>query len=82
MARTRALQVMAAAAVALGITMAPSAASAEPPHGDGGHVHHVGTGNGECVSIDEVAFHPGARGLHRGADASGPSNGPWHGPCT
>ena len=82
MVRTRALQIMAAAAVAVGLTMAPSAASAEPPHGDDGHVHHVRTGSGECVPIDAVAFHAVGRGLHQGANESGPSKGPWHGLCT
>ena len=44
------------------------------------HVHHVITGNGGCVAIDAVAFEPGARGLHRGANESG-SQGPAHRGC-
>lgn len=56
-------------------------ATAAPPVDEGGHVHHVITGSGECVPIDAVAFRAEPRGLHRGASASGPDRGPWHGPC-
>lgn len=60
---------------------AASGALAAPPHGDGGHTHHVHTGNGDCVAVDAVAFFGGDRGLHRGAGASGFERGVWHGPC-
>lgn len=80
--RTRALQAMAAAAVAFGVAIVAPGASAEPPHGEGGHVHHVRTGSGQCVQIDAVAFHAVDRGLHQGASASASNKGPWHGPCT
>lgn len=58
-----------------------SGALAAPPHGDGGHTHHVHTGNGGCVDVDAVAFFGEQRGLHRGAGASGFEQGIWHGGC-
>lgn len=73
------LLVCVATAVAL-LTASPSA-TAVPPHGVGGHVHHVHTGTGDCILIDAVAFLPQERGLHQGASSSGSDHGPWHGPC-
>ena len=70
---------IAAAAAALLVAAAP--AHAGPPHGEGGHVHHVMTGSDRCVPIDAVAFLPESRGLHRGAGASGTGRGPEHGGC-
>lgn len=70
--------------IAIGATLAltvPSAATAAPPHGDGGHTHHVHTGAGGCVDVDAVAFLADDHGLHRGASASGDHRGIWHGPC-
>lgn len=63
------------------LSLAPAPVSAAPPHGDGGHVHHVVTGNGDCLTIDQVTFLAQDRGLHRGASASGTGAGPWHGGC-
>jgi hypothetical protein len=78
-------------------TLSASAAIAAPPHGEGGHPHHVRTGNGGCVELNQVLFHFDVRGLHRGSNASSsfdittfdptdPSTypvmrGPWHGSC-
>jgi hypothetical protein len=73
------------AAVALilaGLVTAAPAAHAAPPHGEGGHIHHVDTGNGGCVTVDAVTFRGEGRGLHQGANASGPERGPWHGRCS
>ena len=75
---TRIATVLAGALAAVGLSTAPVVAA--PPHGPGGHTHHVWTGNGECVDIDSVAFLAEQRGLHRGASASGPG-GPGHGAC-
>ena len=76
-------RLVTASAIVLAAILGPtSSALADPPHGDGGHVHHVDTGNGGCVQIDAVAFHAVERGLHRGAGESGTEHGPWHGPCT
>ncbi|WP_350279748.1 hypothetical protein [Kribbella sp. HUAS MG21] len=75
--------VMAAVAAGL-LTAALSAApaAAEPPIGGAGaHTHHVHTGDGGCIDIDSVAFNPDHRGLHQGANSSGPDAGPWHGTC-
>ena len=59
-----------------------SAVDEHAPHGGpGSHTHHVHKGNGECEDIDEVAFEPQHRGLHRGSNESGPSQGPYHGTC-
>jgi hypothetical protein len=74
-----------------------STALAAPPHGEGGHPHHVRTGSGGCVELNQVLFHFDVRGLHRGSNASSsfdittfdpadPSTypvmrGPWHGSC-
>lgn len=58
------------------------AALAAPPHGEGGHAHHVISGGGHCVPLDAVAFLPQGRGLHQGASMSGRERGPWHGPCS
>jgi hypothetical protein len=46
----------------------------------GAHPHHVNTPAG-CVDIDSVFFEPDVRGLHRGSNESGPTKGPFHGPC-
>lgn len=58
-------------------------ASAEPPvhTDDSGHTHHLTTGNGSCQQVGAVTWDADTRGLHRGANASGTSRGPWHGPC-
>jgi hypothetical protein len=76
----RRLLVAVAIAGAAILGVAPSAVAA-PPHGTGGHVHHVHVGNGGCVQIDAVAFLAESRGLHQGANASGVEKGVWHGPC-
>ena len=55
----------------------PPAADQSPIGGEHAHRHIVITGSG-CVDIDHVLFEPAARGLHRGANASGPDRGPWH----
>lgn len=57
-----------------------SVASAGPPHGDGGHIHHVHTPSG-CVQLDQVTWYAEDRGLHEGASSSGFEQGVWHGPC-
>lgn len=72
---------LAAGLAAAGVLTLAPAAHAEPPVGEGGHTHHVTTGNGSCQSVGAVAFLPQDRGLHRGANASGRDHGPWHGPC-
>ncbi len=69
-----------ALATAGSMAVATSAVAA-PPHGDGGHTHHVHTGNGGCVDVDAVAFLPEDRGLHQGANSSGSEQGVWHGAC-
>lgn len=76
--RTRMITIALATAAAM--TMATGAMAA-PPHGDGGHTHHVHTGDGGCVDVDAVRFLPEDRGLHRGANSSGFEQGIWHGPC-
>lgn len=68
------------AIAAAAVTLAPPAVAA-PPVSESGHVHHVITGNGDCVQIDSVRFLAQPRGLHQGATASGRERGPWHGPC-
>lgn len=72
---------LVAAAIVAGMSGSTTAALADPPHGDGGHVHRVQTGNGECVDVNSVAFLVEDRGLHRGANSSGSDQGPWHGAC-
>lgn len=72
----------AAALILAGVVTVAPAAHAAPPHGEGGHVHHVRTGDGGCVTLDAVTFGGEARGLHQGATASGAERGPWHGPCS
>ena len=57
-------------------------AMADPPVNDGGHTHHITTGDGGCVPVGAVSFLPEPRGLHQGANASGSDRGPWHGPCS
>lgn len=71
------------AAVAIGsFGGTASAVDEHAPHGGpGSHTHHVHKGNGDCEDIDEVAFEPQHRGLHRGANESGPGQGPFHGTC-
>lgn len=69
-----------ALATAASMAMATGAVAA-PPHGDGGHTHHVHTGDGGCVDVDAVAFLVKDRGLHRGAHSSGSEQGIWHGTC-
>ncbi len=76
--RTR---ITTAALVAAAMLAAAPAAHAGPPHGEGGHVHHVHTGDGGCVQLDALTFLATARGLHQGANASGFEQGVWHGPC-
>ena len=72
--------VLVLAGATAGVVLGAASAVAAPPHGAGGHTHHVWTGNGECVDIDSVAFLAQARGLHRGASSSG-TGGPAHGAC-
>lgn len=74
---------LAAALSTASIALTVGPAAAEPPvnHDDSGHVHHVWLGNGECHQIDSVTWDPTGRGMHRGANSSGPERGPWHGPC-
>ncbi|GHD03128.1 hypothetical protein [Zhihengliuella salsuginis] len=59
----------------------PAAASPPVNPDQGGHVHHVWLGNGECHEIDAVTWEAADNGMHRGANSSGPGAGPWHGPC-
>lgn len=68
------------ALVALSLVTIGSPASATPPHGEGGHTHHVHTPAG-CIAIDRVTFVVDDRGLHRGGNSSGFERGIWHGPC-
>jgi hypothetical protein len=85
MRTTRSRAGVAGAGVALivaALTAVAPAALAAPSHGEGGHSHHVGTGNGGCVVVDAVAFRAEDRGLHQGASKSGSDRGPWHGPCS
>lgn len=79
--RRGAMRAVAGAVIVAALTAVAPAAGADPPHGDGGHTHHVTTGNGGCVDVNAVVFLPENRGLHRGANASGSDRGPWHGPC-
>lgn len=81
--RKLATSVLAAGALSLAAAPAALAAPAEqsPIGGPNAHPHHVHTGNGECQNIDSVRFEPGDRGVHRGANESGPAQGPWHGTC-
>lgn len=72
---------MASALAAASIAIAAPAAADPPVNPDGGHVHHVWLGNGECHEINAVTWEASDRGLHRGANASGSGAGPWHGPC-
>lgn len=75
-------QLIATAAIAAAtLLVSAPAAQAGPPHGDGGHIHHVHTGIGGCVQLDQHTFLREARGLHRGAEESGFEQGVWHGPC-
>jgi hypothetical protein len=71
--------------VALLMTLFAGVANAQAPQspvgGPGSHPHHVHTGNGGCVNIDSVLFEPDVRGLHRGSDESGLTQGPFHGAC-
>lgn len=76
--RTRITTIALSAALAMS---GATGALAAPPHGEGGHTHHVHTGNGGCVDVDAVAFTAEDRGLHRGANASGFEQGIWHGTC-
>ncbi len=76
--RTKTITLALAAAISMGTA---ATAVAAPPHGDGGHTHHVHTGDGGCVDVDSVAFFAEDRGLHRGGNASGFEQGVWHGPC-
>lgn len=78
--RTRMITIGLATAVA---TAMATGALAAPPHGEGGtaHTHHVHTGDGDCVDLDSNAFFREPRGLHWGAQNSGPDHGPWHTSC-
>lgn len=71
--------------VAIALLFLPATALADPAEqspltGAHLHTHHVNTPAG-CVDINSVAFNAEPRGLHNGANNSGLSNGPWHGPC-
>jgi hypothetical protein len=72
---------LAAGLAAAGVLTLAPAAHADAPVGEGGHYHHVTTGNGSCQSVGAVAFLAQDRGLHQGANASGRDRGPWHGSC-
>jgi len=67
---------------AIGLSMgSANAVDEHAPHGGPGtHPHHIHTGNGDCVDA-EKDMEGGARGLHRGSNASGPDHGMWHGSC-
>lgn len=79
----RKLSTALAAAVSLLLltaSVALAAAPQAPIGGEGAHPHHVTTPAG-CVDINAVLFEPGARGLHRASEETGPDKGPFHGPC-
>lgn len=61
--------------------LASAQADQSPIGGRFAHPHHVHLPTGECVDIDAVRFEPGTRGLHQGAEKSGPAHGPIHGTC-
>lgn len=67
------------------LTLSPAVADSPISFEPGGpglpHSHHVHTGDGGCVEIDSVFFLATGRGLHHGANMSGPEAGPWHGTC-
>lgn len=73
------------AAGALGLAGVPAAsavpAEQSPIGGPGAHPHHVHTGNGGCRDLAAPPMEPGARGLHRASNESGPARGPFHGTC-
>lgn len=69
-----------AAAILMAVVAIAPVAGATPPHGAGGHTHHVHTPSG-CVDVNRVSFLVEDRGLHRGSNASGIEQGIWHGPC-
>ncbi len=75
----RRIQTLTVALLFAVVGIAP-AAVASPPHGDGGHTHHVHTPHG-CVDVDAVAFLAEDRGLHQGGNSSSSEQGIWHGPC-
>lgn len=81
----RKLRFMLLTAAVSAFIVAPGAIAEPAPEspigGDHAHPHHVHTGNGGCVDINAVLFEPAARGLHRGANESGPEQGPFHGRC-
>lgn len=68
------------AATLLTVLGVAPAAVAEPPHGEGGHTHHVHTPEG-CVDTDQVVFFVEDRGMHRAGNSSGFEKGVWHGSC-
>lgn len=57
----------------------PPADERSPIGGEHAHTHHIHTGNGDCVEIDEVRFEPGAHGVHHATNTS--SADMWHGTC-
>jgi hypothetical protein len=68
-----------AAVLGVGLLFLGGAAQAAPAGespigGTGAHVHHVVTGNGSCVLIDQVSFEVLARGRHRGATEGEPEH--------
>ena len=68
-------------AVFAGVANAQPAAEQSPIGGETtAHPHRIHTGNGGCVNIDRVLFEPVDRGLHQGANESGP-HGPAHQAC-
>lgn len=73
---------IAIGAMGLAAVPAASAAPAEqsPVGGEHAHPHHVSTGQG-CRDLAAPPMEPGARGLHRGSNESGPGRGPFHGTC-
>lgn len=78
--------VVAGALVAGGVASSALAASPRaddrsPVGGEHAHTHHIHTGNGDCVDIDQVRFEPGGHGLHHGVSQSDDRADMWHGTC-
>lgn len=72
---------LAAGGVASGALAEPPADERSPIGGEHAHTHHIHTGNGDCVDIDEVRFEPRAHGLHHGVTSSNDRADMWHGTC-
>lgn len=72
---------LVAGGVASSASASPPANDRSPVGGENAHTHHIHTGNGDCVELDEVRFEPGGHGLHHGANSSNDRAGMWHGTC-